>query len=353
MIGNIPKKYKAYANAPGVVKLFGEHAVIYGKMCIAAAIDIYASVKIYKIKNEKIELEFKDIPTDDVIQRISLQEIISIYDDFLSRTSIKEFLKKHKKDNKLLLPSAVIIGELHNRFNVDVRNIRIVFSSEIPIQYGLASSAALSCALAVAISNLAPTKISDAELIEIARNGEKIIHENDNAGMIDINTSFYGNIVSFNSDSGAKSYKLNYELPLLLIDTGPKEKTSKMVEKVANLYKRNKKNTESIFNNINECSTEGLSALMKKNIEKTGKLMYKNQDLLSSLGISSKGIDNAVKIAKENGGYGAKLSGGGGGGIVIAVPENKKELTKAILKSGLKISETKISLKGAVKYRKK
>ena len=338
------------ARSPAVVKLLGEHAVVYGKLCIAAAVEQYANVKIEIGSTDAIELEFTNISGADSRQETTSSKIASIYNEFASRDSISKFLEKQNGENMLLLPCAVIIGRLNHEFDADIKGIKITFSSDIPMQYGLASSAALSTALVVALVKLANVKISNEKIIDIARDGERIIHENENAGRIDVNTSFYGNIVSFDAKFGANPHKLDYEILLMLIDTGPKKKTSEMVAKVAELYKKDKNNTEKILNKIDMCSAEGLSAIEKRDIKRLGELMYEDQDLLKMLEVSNDKIDKAVSICKVSGGYGAKLSGGGGGGMVIAIPQDKNGLIKALIKGGFKVSETKISSTGAIDY---
>ena len=266
------------ARSPAVVKLLGEHAVVYGKLCIAAAVEQYANVKIEIGSTDAIELEFTNISGADSRQETTSSKIASIYNEFASRDSISKFLEKQNGENMLLLPCAVIIGRLNHEFDADIKGIKITFSSDIPMQYGLASSAALSTALVVALVKLANVKISNEKIIDIARDGERIIHENENAGRIDVNTSFYGNIVSFDAKFGANPHKLDYEILLMLIDTGPKKKTSEMVAKVAELYKKDKNNTEKILNKIDMCSAEGLSAIEKRDFQMMAEIIMKDSN---------------------------------------------------------------------------
>jgi mevalonate kinase len=51
-----------------------------------------------------------------------------------------------------------------------------------------------------------------------------------------------------------------------------------------------------------------------------GKLFDHNQMLLSGWFLSTNEIEEAIRLARSNGAFGAKLTGGGGGGCVIAVP---------------------------------
>ncbi|MGB9576954.1 MAG: mevalonate kinase, partial [Candidatus Norongarragalinales archaeon] len=75
-----------------------------------------------------------------------------------------------------------------------------------------------------------------------------------------------------------------------------------------------------------------------------------NHELLRQAGVSSKGIEEARKIALENNAYGAKLTGAGGvGGAVIAlVAKEKIPVVKAALeKSGFKSFQSEFSDRGA------
>lgn len=341
---------EVFVRSPAVVKLLGEHAVVYGKLCIAAAIDIYAEVKIQKKDCKDIEINFLDIPGYEKRQVISLDKIKSIYSQFTARENIGQFIESQRNESKLMLPCAVIIGEFAQVYGIDVDGVKITMSSKIPIQYGLASSAALSTALAVALSKLSKIQISNETVIEIARNGEKIVHENDNAGRIDVNTTFYGNIISYSTLGGAAPNKIDYELQLLLVDTGPKKPTAQMVANVAKLYRSDAEKTGRILDEIDTCSKEGLLAIRRRDIARLGELMYLDQELLKDLGVSSENIDRAVLISKSNKAYGAKLSGGGGGGMVLAIPQDKKTLLKALEDEGFKVSQTKISEEGAADY---
>jgi mevalonate kinase len=345
---NKPVRQKCIsAKAPGVVKLFGEHAVVYGKTCIAAAINRYAKVKIKRVQKSTVILKFNDLPSYKKIYSLDRDSIFLTYKDFNSGISVQEFLKKHQKDDELVLPASVIIGEFSTRFNVDVRGLKFIFSSDIPIERGVASSAALSVALTTALANFSGLKIDDKTLIEIARNGEKVIHQNENAGRIDISTSFYGGIVKFNAKTGIKKYSLEHRLPLFLIDTGPKKKTADMVRIVANKHEYEKEKVDRIFTKMDKCAIKGLSFLLKGNLVETGKLMYENEKLLELLGVSNKRIDYAVRLCIENRVEGAKLSGGGGGGIMIGLGMYKKSFSAELEKKHFGLSKIEIAEGGA------
>ncbi len=52
--------------------------------------------------------------------------------------------------------------------------------------------------------------------------------------------------------------------------------------------------------------------------------MNENHRLLQEIEVSCKELDHLVSLARENGAFGAKLTGGGGGGCMVALTPGKK-----------------------------
>ncbi len=332
--------------APGVVKLLGEHAVVYGRLSLAVGINIYAKASVHRARAGFFEIEMPELKIDTALTR---DDIDALYKSYKSKKSMSGYVKPRKTERAL--PFATIAARLFNEFGIDPIGKRIRLVSGIPVQKGLASSAALSTAFTVALVRSSKTKLKDSDIIDVARDGERVIHLNENAGRIDVSTSFYGGITAFSTESGAKKEKVDVDLDLLVIDTGPKKSTAETVGHVALLYKKNRRNTSAIFDRIHGISERGLDAIRNADIDLLGNLMYDNHELLKKLGVSSKGLDLAVKTAREHGARGAKLSGGGGGGIAIALlGRNKKQVTSVLKRQGFKVLRIKVSKTGARDY---
>ncbi|MEM3482803.1 MAG: mevalonate kinase [Candidatus Micrarchaeaceae archaeon] len=328
------------ASAPGVIKLLGEHAVVYGKLSLAMAINIYATAHAEDSSGFLIELA--DIGEK---KKFSIDELNKLYRSFMSRKSIEEYVANNSAYANFL-PFATILASANAEFGIDFK--RIVLRSKIPIKKGFASSAALSTAMAVAL--LEETGSSDQESVELARIGEIVMHRSEGAGRIDINTSYLGGFVTYSHEEGAKKLNSNVELKLLAIDTGPKKSTAETVGHVAYLMEHKKADTERTLNKIEACTKAGLLALTKGDIKLLGEEMFKDHEFLKTLGVSSTGLDKAVELARKNGSYGAKLSGGGGGGIAIAI--NTEGLEEAMKDSGFNCMRINVSLEGAKKLKK-
>lgn len=328
--------------APGVVKLFGEHAVVYGKTSVAMAIDRHAYATIDAAENSSLTLTLSDFGKS---ASFTNEELVSLYKSYRSKdniadldgrnNAIREFaIEKGRGIDPDVLPPAVISSILLVDYGLDIRNKEIKISSDIPVQKGFASSAACSTALTLALLKDAGLSLTDNEVVEIARNGEIVGHTNEGAGRIDISTSYYGGFVSYKPSTGARREHAGIRLNLLVIDTGPKKSTAETVGHVRALYNKNPEYMSHLFEAIERCSIAGLEALSRGDLKKVGSLMYENQSLLEKIGVSSEGLEKAVGIAKEHGAFGAKLSGGGGGGIAIALTDDPESLSRAFRGTG-------------------
>lgn len=333
--------------APAVIKLLGEHAVVYGKMSLAVAINLFSKAKVSEGKTESFTIELKDFSK---MFEFSEEEMRKIYADYKNRGDIGSYVNSHSAQYAEALPYVTIASRLLAEYGAKVAGIGISIESEIPVQKGLASSAACSTAFAVALLSYSRIRLSDAEIIEVARDGDRVIHKNEGAGKIDVNTSFYGGLISYSSESGARKERLGEGINLLLIDTGPKKSTAETVGHVAELYNAERENTEKLLDGIDRCSREGIEALGKNDIKGFGSCMFRDHELLRQLGVSSDGLDRVVGYAKEAKAYGAKLSGGGGGGLAIAVDNNSHSLENLLASKSFNVSKASVSSVGASSY---
>lgn len=331
---------------PAVIKLFGEHAVVYGRKSVAAAISIYSTATVYKSNQKNLLINLENFNLNIECNKSELDNLYQSY----KNNDLDNFIIKNKNINFKILPCVTIAAIIQSRYNTNLSGISLFLKSEIPIGKGLASSASLSVSFTGALLKILEIKITDTEFIELARTGDKIIHKNKNAGRIDIPTAYYGQCVSFSSESGYIKEKYPIHASLLIIDTGPKKSTAEMVSLVADMYSSDKQQTELILDNIHQCAINGLSALKSGDIIELGRQMYLNQNYLVQLGVSTEKINHAVSISKKNNAYGAKLSGGGGGGLVFALTEKNKILEEELIKEGFGVINTSISEFGCSKY---
>ena len=336
---------KIIVKAPGVIKLLGEHAVVYGKLSIAAAVNVYVQVSLKKVKNPRLTIKLADLKKS---AKFSEEELSELYKTYTTKESPSSYVAQNSTIEKDMLPYATIAARLQKEFEISVIGYSINIKSKIPEQSGLASSASCYTAFTVALAKANATDILDEQLVDAARDGERVSHLNIGAGAIDVNTTFYGGYVSFSKEQGARKESFGITPKFLLINTGPKKPTAETVGNVSRLYKEDRKGTEAKLNGIEKCSLEGINALKEGNLRQLGRLMLEDQELLRQLGVSSVGLDKAVSIAMSNGALGAKLSGGGGGGIAVALVEDYgKGLVSSMESEGFKCMKVRITEEGA------
>ncbi|MET1124595.1 MAG: mevalonate kinase [Archaeoglobaceae archaeon] len=256
------------ASAPGKIILFGEHAVVYGRHAVVAAIDLRCRVRVERASSFRIEsplgvtgLDFKVHP----------------YVSF----AIKRF------------------GEIKK-----IEGARIRIESEVPIGSGLGSSAAVAVATLKALDAEFETGMSDEEIFRLAWQVEKDVQGTSSG--IDPFVSTYGGCWLF-----PERKRLEVRERFFVLNFGSRS-TAKMVAKVAELRKRYPDIVERIFDAIDAVA---LNAASGAEIEE---LIPINHSLLRAIGVSTPEIDE--KIAElEREGLRAKITGAGGGGCVYGV----------------------------------
>lgn len=98
---------------------------------------------------------------------------------------------------------------------------------------------------------------------------------------------------------------------------------------------------------VNDICDEGLNHLKNNNLKGIGECMNRNYEVLKNIGVSITEIDDMVKIALENGAYGAKPTGACKGGCVIAVSDYPERIAKVWKENNYKAFVTKLGCEGA------
>ena len=196
-------------------------------------------------------------------------------------------------------------------------------------------------------------KIPDEKINQIAYEGEKAYAGNPSG--IDNTAATYGGLMWFskNMQGGLDNIeKLRIRKPVEIVigSTGKVANTKAMVEGVAERKKKNPQKYNSLFKRAEELAHEGKKALEAYDLKKLGELMNENHTILQGIEVSSRELDFLVNIAREQGAYGAKLTGGGGGGCMTALTPGKalqERVAKAMKKLGFEVLRTKIGVQSS------
>ncbi len=295
----------------------------YDGFVLAAAIDKYIYVSVNRPFEEKIKLKYS-----------SIEECKTV--DEVAHPIVKEVLRL---------------------FNLNSPQIEISSMADIPAGTGLGSSGSFTTSLIKALSIHYRKNMSNAEIAEKACRVE-IDLLGEPVGKQDQYISAIGGITEFNffRNGTVESMPINlsmstsFELEdnLLLFFTGISRSASKILSDQSD---RSLKNDPEMIENLHFVKELGLrskSALINGNTEEFGKIMHEHwqHKLKRSKGMSNQFIDDAYRLAMENGAIGGKLVGAGGGGFLMFYAHDKKSLRECMEKIGLEEVRFKFDFEG-------
>jgi mevalonate kinase len=286
----------------GKVIIFGEHFVVHGVPGIVSAIDSTTDAEVKKaVKGLNVKDERKTAKGYGEEKR--LQQI----------ESIERMLKAMGLDTKT--PLDIWIG------------------GTLPGFSGLGASAASSVAIARAISEELSLNLSNEKINAIAYEAEKAYAGNPSG--IDNTAATYGGLMWFKKNpAGGQDIveKIHIRKPIEIVigSTGKVANTKAMVESVSDRKKKKPAKYDPLFKQAESLAVAGRKTLESGDLKKVGELMNENHRILQELGVSSRELDQLVDIARKQGAFGAKLTGGGGGGCMVALTPGKEVQGKVV-----------------------
>jgi len=222
----------------------------------------------------------------------------------------------------------------------------VYVNSQLPSSSGLGSSAAVTVATLSAINDEFGKKYSMEEIATMAYAIEKKVQKG-KASPTDTSVSTFGGIVMITGTQRRRLPPQN--LPLVVGNTLVSHSTAKMVEKVADLKKKNPEICEPILDAIGAVSMCAIRNFSDPHA--LGNLMNMNHALLEALGAGHPTLSRLVLAARAAGAYGAKLTGAGGGGCMVAIcPKHlKSRVVGAVEACDAKAFITNLDTEGARK----
>jgi len=306
----------------GKVILFGEHFVVHGVPGIVSAIDLTVDVEVKRIGKG-----------------------IHVRDERKGARGYAESKRTQQKESIARMLKAMGI-------DLEEASLEIWLGGNLPGFSGIGASAASSVAIARAIAEEIEMNLSNERINEIAYEAEKAYAGTPSG--IDNTAATYGGLIWFrkNLSGGPNTFeRLNIKesVEIIIGNTGVVADTKEMVAGVAERKKKNPEKYDPLFNQAESLVFEARKALEEKfDLRKVGRLMTENHSLLQEVEVSCKELDYLVNLAREQGAFGAKLTGGGGGGCIVALTPGK-ELQEAVAtameKEGFKVLRTKIGVR--------
>jgi len=270
------------AHGFGKVLLFGEHFVVYGCPAIGAALARVTTITLGRSGSGSLEVDFP-----------------------LPRGQLER--------------SEEAAGIIADALGFEGSGCRFAVQSDIPAGEHLGSSAAFCVAVTRAVAQAQGKKLDQEYIAAVSTRGEKVFHGNSSG--VDPMLSAWGGCVYFVKSERLQAEKIKCPsaLTLVVASDGQPVSTREMVERVYGKKAVDPLWWEKVSMRAYTLVEQGRQALISGDVSTVGQLMNINHDLLQEIGVSSPLLDAMVTKARDNGAYGAKLTGGGGGGCMIAL----------------------------------
>jgi len=300
----------------GKAILFNEHFVVYGTPAIVSAIGKYTRAKIEPINKPSWKLN----------------------DNRKATSNYKENKIEQQKDsiNRILKKMDITLSS---------KGIEITLEGNLFCASGIGASAASCVAIARALANHFQLDLSNQEINDIAYEGEKAYHGNPSG--IDNTASTYGGLIWFERGDQNKMENINLNNPIEIVmgNSGKVANTTAAVTGVKERKEKEPGKYNQIFDRAENIAYLAKDALQDEDFPELGKLMNENHKLLQQIEVSSRELDFLVKLARDAGAIGAKLTGGGLGGNIIALTPGRDlqdNVANAIEKEGFQTVKTVI-----------
>lgn len=281
----------ATASAPGKIILFGEHAVVYQRPAIAVPVTgVGAEVTVTgSTPSGQAHITARAVGVDCPLADLSADD-----------------------------PLALAVTGTLAQLGVDaLPPLHLQIASTIPIAAGLGSGAAVSAAVARALSAYLDIPISDEQVSAVAYRVDQKHHGTPSG--IDNTVIAYAQPIWFVRGQGFERLTVAEPFTVVIGDSGVPSPTGAVVGDLRGRWQAAPDRYEPLFDRIGGIAGQARLLIEHGPSAGLGLLMTQNHSLLQTLDVSSLALDRLVQAALEAGALGAKMCGGGRGGNMIAL----------------------------------
>src|SRR3989344_8309413 len=312
-------------SAPGKLMLLGEHAVVYNHPCLITAVDQRMKATVEFINSPTFELKAPDVKVQDYKKPLSElgKGEIPKGAQFVE-IAVKNFKEKYPFKN----------------------GVRVTTTSEFSSQFGFGSSSASTVCVVKALSELTGKKLSNKELFDSAY--KTVLDIQGKGSGFDIAAAIYGGTLYFVTGGKVIEPLIIKELPLIVGYSGVKADTVTLMNQVKTKASKYPEFIDVLYTEVSKLVEKAKSALLVNDLISFGELMNFNQGLLESMGVSIAKLSAMIYGERDEGAYGAKLSGAGGGDCMIAIAPKDKiaDVQQGITRSGGQVIEVQTNVEG-------
>lgn len=288
------------ASAPGSLMLLGEYAVLHGHPALVCAVD----------KRMRVSLTPR---TDHIV------EIFSALGHY--KTTI------HALES--IAPFQFVLTTLKHVQPSLKHGCTLTIEAEFSDQIGFGSSAAVTVATLMALSEWLELAYSEMQLIQHAR---FIIQSVQGMGSgADVAASVSGGVVAYDMQSLTVE-SIPHMFPLTVIYSGSKTPTVQALQYVRKKFATHPLLFKHIISTIGECAKAGINAAKNNQLNEFGEFMSMQHELLSALGVSNERLNQLVEhLQADKHILGAKISGSGLGDCVIGLGQVANDFSDAAI----------------------
>jgi mevalonate kinase len=309
------------ASAPGKCILMGEHAAVYGRPALVAAIDrrLYATVVIRDGGTPGVELRLPDLGVEERVGWRQLAEYAGerrrLWEEARAGADPALFAKVRGEDRAHLVKAA--LGELLLFAGIEPEvAARVEIASELPLGSGFGSSAACATALLLAASTALGIGLHREQLFELALEAERRQHGAPSG--VDNATVLHGGILWVEKDPGGKIVTMplaTQRKPLLpglrFFQSGePAESTGAVVAAVKALRAEDPAAFEARLDDMAAATRELREQLEAEEPASPIELFRRFESHLEAIGVVPPELQKVVREIESQGGA-AKISGAG------------------------------------------
>ncbi|MBI4170263.1 MAG: mevalonate kinase, partial [Candidatus Aenigmarchaeota archaeon] len=277
-------------SAPAKVHLIGEHAVVYNKPAIMAAVG--RRIYVDAAESDKVVLKDERFKSR---REWSVEETLSVANnaqEYLSRAAAagnySELLAWAKDGGTYNTYWKALLGTVLKMTGADAGISVHITKCDIPTGSGLGSSSAAAVAMTKAASEVYERDLTIERINEIAYECERLVHGTPSGG--DNTTSCYGGLVWFQKAQPKNIMQsLREEIPyklenfVLAYTKQPEKSTGELIQMVRNISE-NERNPK--MDEIERMTYEMKEVLKRKDYDRMKAIMNRTNDILTSFGLS-------------------------------------------------------------------
>ena len=303
----------------GKVILFNEHFVVYGIPAVVSAIGAKTTATVERKPGSGYGLR----------------------DERPETPGYKAEKLQQQKESLDIMLKFMNIDARHNHYVITLRGDLIAAS-------GVGASAASCAAIARGFSDELKLDFSDERVNDVAYEGEKGYHGTPSG--IDNTAATYGGLIWYRREGSAQlmeRMRLRKPVEIVMGNTGKVADTKVIVAGVKERKEEEPEKYGRLFQDADLLVRNARKQLEDFNLEEVGSYMNENHRLLQEIGVSSPELDVLVKVARDAGAPGAKLTGTGRGGYMVALTPGRdlqNHVAEEIERHGSQVVRTVIGI---------